>query len=156
MANVNAPDGFTYERRHGSSGVPPIKRFPQAEATTLNIGDPVTLVNGLLVLANATAEVVGIVMGNADRIPGDADDRIYRLVQLTGSDIVFSVQTDDEDIGLADVGSVYAHSGTTGEVVLSTASTAATGAWKVVGLRDYSEWGDYARVEVVCVNGFFG
>lgn len=150
MANTNAPDGFTYERRF-SYAMPPVKEVDQADSTDVVSGDPVAISGGDISLATGTDRVDAIVAGSDDRVPGDPKKRI---VTLTFPDIEWSVQT-NSDVDDSIIGKRYETSGSSGEVVLDTDSGSNNdGAWEVKGLRDWSEWGEYARVIVQCVKGY--
>ena len=64
MANKGSANGFYFEYNLYDES-PAVHDWPQTASTTLNVGDPVTLVSGQLVLAAAGAAVLGVVLGYA-------------------------------------------------------------------------------------------
>ena len=102
MPNTDNPNGFRYVKGWRDES-PPVATYMQAESTTLNPGDPVTLTAGFLTFAGTGVPVLGVVMG-----PAAVDDNVYNyangpivagagetpavMIIVAFADVIFAVQ----------------------------------------------------------------
>lgn len=141
MANPDVANGFSFERRIGSSGAVSLEERYTISNGTIAAGDALALTGGLLRVAlNTDVKLFGIA---AESITGVAATRQKVAFYPALPDVVFSGQCDG-DASESDLGAHKGIVGTTGiQEVDSAGST--TSVLNVCGLKDGSTWDSHAR-----------
>jgi len=152
MANTNNPHSFLWEKTD-QSGAVKLKRGKTVSNTTLKVGDPLSIVGGLIKLAGATstalygfaAEAVTGVVGTRNSvafIPA-ADGYIFSGQHLSTLNLTAGY--------LGKRAGVIVN--TNGKCGINAAAT--TSVLQILGLKPGSAWGTYAQLMVAVVRSSY-
>lgn len=154
MANTNNPHGFLWEKTDQSGSVK-LKRMKTASNTSLKVGDPVSILNGLIKLAGATTTALYGVA--AESIVGVAGTRNSVALIPAVDGYIFSGQ----HLSTLNLTAGYLGkrmgiiSNTSGKCGISGYTGGTTGVLQIVGLKSGSAWGTYAQLMVAVIRSSY-
>lgn len=141
-ANVDNPNGFSFERRVGGGPGVPLEHGLAKSNVDIAAGDALEITLGLLIVAAAAnTEIHGIA---AESLTGHATKQTSIAYFPALPDLVFSGQTDG-DASISFLGTRLGLAGTTGVMELDSTG-ATTSIAQIVGLKDGSAWDSNARL----------